>query len=97
MNTIQIRIVKEFLKGKFYFRKSEVDYNLLPNKLPMEVNLFLGKFSSKSIKAILIDSGKGNPRINKSELIKWFSDEKLEIGQSFNVDIIDKKTFRLYK
>ena len=97
MKTFQIKIVEEFLKGKFYFRKRETDYELLPNKLPAEVILYLGKNSQEPIHALLIDSGKGNPRINKFELINWFKDEKLEVGNSFNIDIIDRTTYRLYK
>jgi len=97
MKTIKIEIVKEFFKGKFYFRKSEVDYSLLPNKLPTIVMLYLGKEVKEPISANLIDSGNGYLRINKSDLKEWFTNENLEIGDSFNVDIINKTTFRIYK
>lgn len=97
MKTFQIKIISEFLKGKFYFRKGEFDYNLLTNELPTEVKLYLGKEVTDFIKANLIDSGKGYLRINKSNLKEWFNNENLKSGDHFNIDIINKTTFRLYK
>lgn len=97
MITIKIIVVEEFLKGKFYFRKSEVDYSFLPDKLPVAVKLYIGKNSINSVPAELIDSGKGHLRINKVELRTWFVEELIEVGDEFNVDITDKTIFRIYK
>lgn len=97
MTSISIKVINEFLKGKFYFRKSEVNYELLPDKLPAKVSLFIGKESKTSIPANLIDSGKEFRRVHKVALKNWFIQEDINEGDYFKIDIIDKTTFRIYK
>jgi hypothetical protein len=96
MITIKIIVVEEFLKGKLYFRKRDVDYLFLPDKMPEAVELYLGKNSMNSIPANLIDSGKGHLRINKLELSTWFNDEKIQVGDEIKVDVKNKTIFRIY-
>jgi len=100
INTSQIMLytikTNEPKNGRINFPKSTMNYDLLPEFNTM-VTVYLGKANDSFFEAKLIDSGGGNARINKSILKDWYNEEHLSEQETFNLEIINPTTFRIYK
>ena len=90
INTNEVR------NGRINFPRNVINYDLLPS-FGSIVTVYLGTKNDSFFQATLIDSGNGNARINKTLLKSWYTEEGLENQKYFNLDIINKTTFRIYK
>ncbi|GAB2498887.1 hypothetical protein GCM10027164_33640 [Algoriphagus taiwanensis] len=86
----------ELKNGRINFPKKLIDYDLLPD-FNTTVKIIIGKEGDSAFTAKIIDSGGGNARINKSKLKDWYEEENLQNQEVFNLEIVSKTTFIIYK
>jgi hypothetical protein len=96
-NRAVMNITKTYYEaGKIIFPQTQIDYELLP-KDTCTVKVYKGKNGSDFFEAKIVFTTNGSARINNVEIREWFEVEKLRIGGTFNVEIIDKTTYSIYK
>jgi hypothetical protein len=85
-----------FDEGKIIFPQTQIDYELLP-KIACSVKVIKGNNLDDFFDAKIVFTTNGSARINDIRIKSWFEEEKLRIGDTFSVEIIDKTTYRIYK
>jgi hypothetical protein len=96
-NKAEIIIRKTYYdEGKIVFLQKQIDYKLLP-KSACPVQVFKGKNGNDYFETNIVITTNNSVRINDVKVKDWFDSEKLKIGDTFYIEIIDKTTFRIHK